>query len=263
MGGLASATCARSSCGLAPRSSGWPAPGRRVVLAICAILACGAVGCASSSTGAYHTVARGENLYRIGLRYGIDARTLAKVNGIDDVTTLRVGQTIWIPGDSSASGPDRRGSGSGSAPSGGWNSAAAIRAREDARREATRDADLSFVWPVQNATVSSSFGGRRGGPHEGIDLRADKGSRIRAAESGKVIHSGWLGDYGKVVIIKHAGPYRSVYAHASKLLVERGDFVDKGQRIAEVGSTGNASGPHLHFEIRRNESPKDPLLYLP
>ena len=74
-----------------------------------------------------------------------------------------------------------------------------------------------------------------------------------------MIHSGWLGDYGKVVIIKHAGAYRSVYAHANKLYVRRGDFVDRGQRIAEVGATGNATGPHLHFEILVDGPPVDPL----
>ena len=185
------------------------------------------------------------------------------MNGIDDVTTLRVGQRIWIPDGPSAGASSRPNSGSGSPRASSRDPAAAARARDDARREATRDGNLAFVWPVQNASVSSSFGRRKGGPHEGIDLRANKGTPIRAAESGKVIHSGWLGDYGRVVIIKHAGPYRTVYAHASKLFVQRGAFVDRGQRIAEVGSTGNATGPHLHFELRRNESPKDPMLYLP
>ena len=78
-----------------------------------------------------------------------------------------------------------------------------------------------------------------------------------------MIHSGRLSDYGKVVIIKHQGYYRSVYAHASKTLVEKGEFVERGQKIALVGATGRATGPHLHFEIRKRESPRDPMLYLP
>ena len=94
-------------------------------------------------------------------------------------------------------------------------------------------------------------------------MAAHRGTTIRAAESGKVIHSGRLGAYGKVVIVKHQGDYRSVYAHASKTHVRKGQLVDRGDKIAEVGSTGRASGPHLHFEIRRRESPQDPMLYLP
>ena len=104
---------------------------------------------------------------------------------------------------------------------------------------------------------------RDGRRHEGVDIKADKGTPVRAAEAGKVLYSGTLSDYGRVVIIKHAGHYRSVYAHASKLYVRRGQFVDRGQRIADIGTTGNATGPHLHFEIRKGESPRDPLLYLP
>ena len=71
-----------------------------------------------------------------------------------------------------------------------------------------------------------------------------------------------LAGYGKMIVVKHAGRLYSVYAHNSKLLVEPGDFVEKGQVIAEVGSTGNATTPHLHFEIRRDNTPKDPLEFL-
>lgn len=234
-------------------------------LVLALVLALGGSGCVHYATGRYHTIAPGENLYRIGLKYGVDADTVAKANGIDDVTALRVGQRIWIPkptqGPSSAraSAQSSRRSSSG----GAGDPKAAARARDAARREATRNTGLDFIWPVKATTLTSRFGRRNGRPHEGIDIRARKGTRIRAAESGKVIHSGWLGDYGKVVIIKHPGQYRSVYAHASKLHVRRGQFVDRGQRIAEVGTTGKSTGPHLHFEIRRGESPRDPMLYLP
>jgi murein DD-endopeptidase MepM/ murein hydrolase activator NlpD len=199
-------------------------------------------------------VAAGENLYRIGLRYDVDARTLAEVNGIGDVTTLRVGQRIWVP---------KRTAVPAAVGSRGPTTAAARSARDTARREAAREAQVRFGWPLAHVSVTSRYGRRKGRPHEGIDLAARRGTPILAAEAGKVIHSGWLGDYGRVVIIKHAGYYRTVYAHASKLLVRRGQFVDRGQRIAEVGATGNASGPHLHFEIRKGESPRDPMLYLP
>ena len=87
---------------------------------------------------------------------------------------------------------------------------------------------------------------------------------ICAAEAGRVIHSGGgLGAYGKVVIVKHSGRYSTVYAHNRKNLVRKGDFVEKGQVIAEVGRTGNASGSHVHFEIRRDRRARDPMTYLP
>ncbi len=104
---------------------------------------------------------------------------------------------------------------------------------------------------------------RKGRPHEGIDVAASRGTPIYAAESGRVIHSGRQGGYGKVVIVKHAGSYRTVYAHASKLLVKKGAFVERGQKIALVGSTGRSTGPHVHFEIRRLETPHNPLAFLP
>ena len=84
-----------------------------------------------------------------------------------------------------------------------------------------------------------------------------------ASEAGRVTHSGWLGDYGRVVIVKHARGYSSVYAHNRRNRVAKGQFVEKGDVIAEVGSSGNASGPHLHFEIRRERRAQDPLRYLP
>lgn len=221
---------------------------------LCAVVILGLVsaqnwGCASYSTGKYHTVAKGENLYRIGQRYGVPAQTLVRANGIRDVTVLQVGEKIWIP---------RAGE-----PSGARDASSARAAQVAARSESRKAGNMQFVWPVRGARLSSHFGTRRGRSHEGIDLAISKGTPIRAAEAGRVVHSGWLGDYGKVVIIKHAGYYRTVYAHASRLYVKRGEFVDRGQRIALVGSTGRSTGPHLHFEIRQRESPRNPVPYLP
>jgi murein DD-endopeptidase MepM/ murein hydrolase activator NlpD len=223
------------------------ANGRRATI-VCAasyglLLAVGLAlsGCASSpppvDRGAYHEVAAGENLYRIGLRYGVPAAVIARANGIDDVTQLRVGQRLFIPG---VRGPGR----------------------DSEQRVARYEGPLRFRWPVKGR-LTSRFGLRGNRPHEGIDLGAPHGTPIYAAEAGRVIHSGRFGAYGQVVILKHAGAYRSVYAHARRLFVEKGDFVEPGQKIAEVGATGRATGPHLHFEIRRGEVAHDPLAYLP
>lgn len=215
------------------------APGLLCALLIAVGLGLGACASAPPERAApyHHEVAPGENLYRIGLRYGVPAAEIARVNGIRDVTELRVGQRLLIPG---------------------------LRGRPDdgSQRTSRYDGPLRFGWPVKGR-LTSRFGLRGNRPHEGIDLGAPHGTPIHAAEAGRVIHSGRFGAYGKVVILKHAGAYRSVYAHARQLFVEKGDFVERGQKIAEVGATGRATGPHLHFEIRRGETAHDPLVYLP
>jgi murein DD-endopeptidase MepM/ murein hydrolase activator NlpD len=118
-----------------------------------------------------------------------------------------------------------------------------------------------FIWPV-NGTVVSGFGMRWGRMHEGIDISAGMGTPIWAAAAGTVIHAGWLGGYGNLVVIDHGDGLATAYAHASAILVVVGQQVAQGETVSLVGSTGNSSGPHLHFEVRVNGSAVDPLLYL-
>jgi len=110
--------------------------------------------------------------------------------------------------------------------------------------------------------LTSRFGSRWGRRHEGIDIAARTGTPVNAADGGKIIFSGTSGNYGKLVKINHGGGYVTYYAHNSKLLVSEGDKVFKGQKIAEVGSTGRSTGPHLHFEVRKNGKPVNPLSYV-
>ena len=98
--------------------------------------------------------------------------------------------------------------------------------------------------------------------HAGVDFGAPYGTRITAADSGKVIFAGWYGGYGNSVIIDHGGGLTTLYAHASRLNVREGQAVTKGQSIAAIGSTGLSTGPHLHFEVRRNGNPIDPMGFL-
>jgi murein DD-endopeptidase MepM/ murein hydrolase activator NlpD len=121
---------------------------------------------------------------------------------------------------------------------------------------------LSFIKPVLNAIVSSNFGKRWGRMHEGVDLAVASGTPIHAAERGTVRFSGWSTGYGNLVILDHGGGVTTRYGHASKLLVHNGQTVKKGQTIALVGSTGHSTGPHLHFEIRTQNTPKNPLGYI-
>ncbi|MBE9111068.1 peptidoglycan DD-metalloendopeptidase family protein [Nodosilinea sp. LEGE 07298] len=124
-----------------------------------------------------------------------------------------------------------------------------------------------FVFPA-NGNISSGFGNRRhpilgySRFHAGIDFAASQGTPIYAADSGRVIFSGWYGGYGQTVIIDHGDGISTLYAHASRLMVSEGQAVQQGQAIAAVGSTGLSTGPHLHFEVRQNGNPVNPVAYL-
>ncbi|GAE89844.1 M23 family metallopeptidase [Acetivibrio straminisolvens] len=126
---------------------------------------------------------------------------------------------------------------------------------------------IPTLWPA-SGRISSNFG-TRSDPfnfsqkkHEGLDIAADYGTVIRASASGKVILSDWYGNYGKCVIIDHGYGLSTLYGHCQTLLVKEGQTVKKGDKIATVGSTGRSTGPHLHFEVRLNDVPTDPLQYL-
>ena len=126
-----------------------------------------------------------------------------------------------------------------------------------------------YVWPCPNYTrISSPFGYRNGvfvkGAefHKGIDLAGATGTPILAAKSGKVLYAQWSNSFGNWIQIDHGGGVTTRYGHASKLLVSPGQSVQAGQQIALVGSTGNSTGPHLHFEIQVNGTPKNPLHYV-
>jgi len=110
--------------------------------------------------------------------------------------------------------------------------------------------------------VVSGFGLRWGRMHEGIDITCDTGTSVRAAGAGTVIYAGWLGGYGNLVVVDHGGGLSTAYAHNSSFAAAVGQSVAAGQVIAYSGSTGNSSGPHVHFEVRVNGSAVDPLGYL-
>jgi len=118
-----------------------------------------------------------------------------------------------------------------------------------------------FVWPCDGVVVSG-FGMRWGRMHEGIDIGCPYGSPNRAAAAGTVIYAGWLGGYGNLVVVDHGNGLSTAYAHASSILVGVGQTVAQGQTVSLVGSTGHATGPHLHFEVRVNGVAVDPLRYL-
>ncbi len=127
----------------------------------------------------------------------------------------------------------------------------------------------ALQWPVPGCTYVSSPFGNRLHPilkvpkfHTGIDIGASAGDSVVAAGNGKVVVAGNLGGYGKTVIIDHGGGIMTLYAHNSRLLVSKGSNVTRGQQVSLVGSTGMSTGPHLHFEVRKNGQYVDPIPYL-
>jgi lipoprotein NlpD len=213
--------------------------------------------------GVYHTVKKGETFYRICLTYRVDRKEVARINKISNPSRLDVGQRLWIPGAQEVrtvavapSGGPGKGNGGG-ATRGSWNRTPPVTPSPSVTRG-------TFINPVPKGKTSSGFGARGERMHEGIDLSAPEGSPVLAADDGKVVYEGdEIRGYGNMIIIKHAGNLTTVYAHNRKNLVRNGEFVKRGEKIAEVGQTGRASGPHLHFEVRIGEKPVNPEFYLP
>ena len=198
---------------------------------------------APREAGTWHVVRAGETLWRIARRYGVTVEAIARANGIPDPSRVRAGQRLFIPG--ARPGP---------APSPGVTP-----------REEPASPGGPWRWPV-DGPVTSAFGAPRahgGRAHTGIDIAAPAGTAVRAARGGRVAFAGRKGSYGRLVVVDHGRGFASWYAHLSRVLVHPGQHVAAGAVLGRVGATGNATGPHLHFEIRRRGRPLDPLLFLP
>ena len=121
-----------------------------------------------------------------------------------------------------------------------------------------------FIWPISRVdNISSAFGRRNGRLHTGTDMPATQGTPIIAVMDGRVLATGFDGGLGNNILLEHRDNFYTRYAHCDKWLVRTGDYVKKGQVIGLVGSTGVSTGNHLHFEIRYNEIPLNPLDFLP
>ncbi|GAA3395603.1 M23 family metallopeptidase [Cryptosporangium minutisporangium] len=137
------------------------------------------------------------------------------------------------------------------------------RASRSLKRSGVGEPEQLPVWTRPAAgPLSSLFAARWGAFHYGIDIAAGYGAPVKAASAGTVIRSGWYGGYGQIVIIDHGDGVTTRYGHNSELTVSVGDQVEAGDTIAKIGSTGASTGPHLHFEVRIDDVPSDPLAWL-
>lgn len=192
--------------------------------------------------GVLHRVKRGQTLTDISRTYGVPLAEILRVNRLEEREYIYPDEEFFIPG--------------------------ALTSPTFTYLQMAGGKKSFFAWPV-HGELTSGFGPRihpiSGEPdfHEGIDLEVPEGTDVYAACAGRVIIAGRHNGYGLYVVLEHSNGYRTLYAHLSEIVVYRGQFIEGGQRIARSGTTGNSTGPHLHFEIVQYGRPLNPLALLP
>jgi murein DD-endopeptidase MepM/ murein hydrolase activator NlpD len=239
---------------------------------------------AANAPIAMHQVAPGETLTAIARRYGKTRAEVAKANKINAHGNVRVGQKLVIPGGRSAptkTADNRAHRPAAAAPQAAPQAApiqvAAKEPAATARMAAPVDAQPaspsataeltgavpSFRWPVRGRVIAGYGTKVNGTSNDGINLAVPEGTSVKAAEDGIVAYAGnELKGYGNLVLVRHGNGFVTAYAHASEIMVKRGDQVKRGQIVARAGQTGNVTSPQLHFEIRKGSTPVDPSQYL-
>ncbi|MFN7662210.1 MAG: peptidoglycan DD-metalloendopeptidase family protein [Alphaproteobacteria bacterium] len=211
-----------------------------------------------------HIVEKGENLYEIALKHGVSLSALTGQNKISAQKPLQEGEKLILPAPPASSSLTPKVSNSkdedlekhdslnssSSAPSKGISAFLAQKI-------------ISFIEPVQGSVISKFGNKGRGLFNDGINIAAPFGTRVRSAENGLVVYEGSaIKSYGNLVLIKHANDWMTAYAHLNKIHVKKGQMIKKNDVIGDVGRSGFVEQPQLHFEIRKNGKPQDPLFYL-
>ncbi|NLE76368.1 MAG: M23 family metallopeptidase [Chloroflexi bacterium] len=194
-------------------------------------------------SGVYHKVAAGETVESLATRFKVEpeAITAYALNNLSEPYALTAGQMLVVPGGEKPYVPRRVSQYAGAVPS-------------DARRGSG-----AFGWPASGYITQKYWN-----LHRALDVGAPVGTPVVASDSGYVTYAGWdSSGYGNLIIIDHGNGYVTLYAHLSAFQVKTGDSVGKGGRIGSVGSTGNSTGPHLHFEIRYHDVQRNPAGFLP
>jgi murein DD-endopeptidase MepM/ murein hydrolase activator NlpD len=231
-----------------------------------------------------HVVNRGDTLLSVARRNQVPVADLARANGLDSSATLKLGQKLNVPGAKSAAAPaaqpaavaaaqsapaTRTAASAGTPPQSARLASATAKVEDAPTAEAPVKANEAtgalptFRWPVRGKVITSYGAKTNGKSNDGINLAVPEGTPVKAAEDGVVAYSGnELKGYGNLVLVRHSNGYVTAYAHASELMVKRGDTIKRGQIIAKSGQSGEVGSPQLHFEIRKGSSPVDPLQFL-
>lgn len=223
----------------------------------------GAVLRIPNQEGIFYVLRKGEKIDDVCKRYGVSLSKVRQVNAEINFASLKAGEEVFLPGARPGALVE---------PHEDKKVADKDPGKKPAKQPIKLDIPVkssgsTYRWPLMGR-INSPFGWRqhpltkRRDFHTGIDIKGDRGTLIKGAGDGKVAYSGWMGGYGKVIVIDHANGQSTLYAHCSSLLVPKGASVSKGQDIARVGTTGRTTGPHLHFEVRSGNSPVNPLKYL-
>lgn len=218
-----------------------------------------------------HTVKKGETLYSIAWRYGRDYKELGSANKIKPPYAIKFGQRIRLDLRGSVSSSPRKSTSSKTnasnkkQPPATKKITSSSKSRADASRKTKSIKGVKWRWPHSGPIIAryTKPKGNTGNVNKGIDIAGKLGDSVFSAASGEVVYagSGLLG-YGKLIIINHNEHYLSAYAHNQRILVKEGQKIKSGQKIAEMGNTGT-NRAKLHFEIRRDGKPVNPLGYLP
>jgi lipoprotein NlpD len=218
-----------------------------------------------------HRVEKGQTVYRVAKAYGLTVEELMEANQLEDPRELKVGETLLIPGalapkaladfDADEPEPAPRKSSVPGSPSSGPEGPSQAGKRAPTGPVRVGRAGGTLEWPLRGV-LYAKFGRKGNDPHDGIDLSAPAGTPVKAAAAGTVLYAGEQKGYGLIVIVEHLNELITLYAHNRDLRVKSGQTVRQGQVVATVGDSGRTSGPHLHFEVRRDGVPVDPLEWL-
>ena len=224
--------------------------------------------------GIFYVMKKGEDIESVSKRYGVSMNKIRQVNATQNIAALRAGDEIFLPDAKPESVIENKDvklaevkKSSPAKPAKTAPKTPAKAEKPSGSEVAVRRARGGFRWPVMGR-INSPFGWRqhpitrRKDFHTGIDIKADRNDPIKAAGSGRIVYSGWMGGYGKVLVIEHPNGQSTLYAHCSTLLAGKGASVSSGQLVARVWTTGRSTGPHLHFEVRNGNSPVNPIKYL-
>jgi len=241
-----------------------------------------------AAASSVHIVNRGDTLNSIARRNHVPVAELAKANNLDRSAKLSLGMKLTVPGaKSAAAAPEAAPVAAAPAQQVAALTPPATRSVAGAPQQSARLAQATpqveektapeavvkpseatgalptFRWPVRGKVITTYGAKTNGKSNDGINLAVPEGTPVKAAEDGVVAYSGnELKGYGNLVLVRHSNGYVTAYAHASELMVKRGDTIKRGQIIAKSGQSGEVGSPQLHFEIRKGSSPVDPLQFL-